>query len=139
MRFELNISNRINCLTIASGKKTDATQEMFALGVATIAGSFFGAYPISASFGRSSVQYQSGVKTTLSNIYAGNLSSSVKWNLSRIQVNSVNHRYFGPIRLGFPDAFASLHSKSCPRSGHHNISYIHGRIWRNHANVEKSK
>jgi len=57
--------------SFASGKKTDATQEMFALGVATIAGSFFGAYPISASFGRSSVQYQSGVKTTLSNIYAG--------------------------------------------------------------------
>lgn len=57
--------------SFASGKKTDATQEMFALGVATIAGSFFGAYPISASFGRSSVQFQSGVKTTLSNIYGG--------------------------------------------------------------------
>jgi len=57
--------------SFASGKKTDATQEMFALGVATIMGSFFGAYPISASFGRSSVQFQSGVKTTLSNIYGG--------------------------------------------------------------------
>lgn len=57
--------------SFAGGKKTDATQEMIALGVANILGSLVGAMPISASFGRSSVQSQSGVKTPMSNIYGG--------------------------------------------------------------------
>lgn len=55
----------------AFGKRTDATQEMIALGMGNILGSFFGAMPITSSFGRSSVQNASGVKTPLSNIYAG--------------------------------------------------------------------
>ena len=60
------------CLTIqAYGKRTDATQEMIALGMGNILGSFFGAMPITSSFGRSSVQNASGVKTTLANVYAG--------------------------------------------------------------------
>ncbi|XP_046646442.1 sodium-independent sulfate anion transporter-like, partial [Daphnia pulicaria] len=55
----------------AFGKRTDATQEMIALGIGNILGSFFGAMPITSSFGRSSVQNASGVKTPLSNVYAG--------------------------------------------------------------------
>jgi sodium-independent sulfate anion transporter 11 len=59
-------------LTIqAFGKRTDATQEMIALGMGNILGSFFGAMPITSSFGRSSVQNASGVKTPLANVYAG--------------------------------------------------------------------
>lgn len=55
----------------ACGKQTDSTQEMIALGFGNILGSFFGAMPITSSFGRSSVQSASGVKTPLSNIYGG--------------------------------------------------------------------
>jgi sodium-independent sulfate anion transporter 11 len=44
---------------------------MIALGMGNILGSFFGAMPITSSFGRSSVQNASGVKTPLSNVYAG--------------------------------------------------------------------
>jgi sodium-independent sulfate anion transporter 11 len=61
-------------LTIqAFGKRTDATQEMIALGMGNILGSFFGAMPITSSFGRSSFKNASGVKTPLSNVYAGNV------------------------------------------------------------------
>lgn len=55
----------------ASGKETDATQEMIALGIGTILGSLFGSMPITASFGRSSVQAASGVKTPFANIWGG--------------------------------------------------------------------
>lgn len=58
-------------MVTASGKRTDATQEMIALGVGTILGSLFGAMPVTASFGRSSVQAASGAKTPLTNIYGG--------------------------------------------------------------------
>lgn len=57
----------------ANGRRTDATQEMIALGLGTLLGSFFGSMPISASFGRSSVQAASGAKTPLTNIYGGTL------------------------------------------------------------------
>ncbi|XP_046449213.1 sodium-independent sulfate anion transporter-like [Daphnia pulex] len=55
----------------ANGKRTDATQEMIALGVGTILGSLFSSMPVTASFGRSSVQAASGAKTPLTNIYGG--------------------------------------------------------------------
>ena len=101
---------------------------MFALGVATIAGSFFGAYPISASFGRSSVQFQSGVKTTLSNIYGGNLLSDMSQTLSVITFWLFSSRNFGVICLSFSYAFISVYSESRPCSCYHNIGYIYGRI-----------
>lgn len=44
---------------------------MIALGVGNILGSFFGAMPITSSFGRSSVQSASGVKTQMASIYGG--------------------------------------------------------------------
>ena len=55
----------------ACGKRTDATQEMIALGIGNLLGSFVGAMPITSSFGRSSVQSASGVKTPFANIYGG--------------------------------------------------------------------
>jgi sodium-independent sulfate anion transporter 11 len=73
-------------LTIqAFGKRTDATQEMIALGMGNIFGSFFGAMPITSSFGRSSVQNASGVKTPLSNVYAGTIIWSNLSNLGDIK------------------------------------------------------
>ncbi|MEZ4700213.1 MAG: sulfate permease [Rhodothermales bacterium] len=48
-------------------------QELFALGLANIAGSFFQSYPISGSFSRTAVNEQSGGKTRASNAVAASL------------------------------------------------------------------
>ena len=101
---------------------------MFALGVATIMGSFFSAYPISASFGRSSVQFQSGVKTTLSNIYGGNLSLILIQTALLIVCSLFSVRNFGIICFGVPDAVVSVHSEICPCRSYYNFSHIHGGI-----------
>ena len=57
----------------ASGGKMDASQEMITLGLSNLLGSFFGSVPVTASFGRSSVQAASGVRTPLASIYSGTL------------------------------------------------------------------
>ena len=59
-------------MTQAHGKSTDATQEIISLGIGNIAGSFVGAMPISASFGRSAVQSSSGVRTPMVNVFSSN-------------------------------------------------------------------
>lgn len=61
-------------LTQAHGKSTDATQEIITLGIGNIAGSFVGAMPISASFGRSAVQSSSGVRTPMVNVFSSESS-----------------------------------------------------------------
>ncbi|WP_018247335.1 SulP family inorganic anion transporter [Orenia marismortui] len=48
--------------------KIDSSQELRALGLANIVGSFFSAYPVTGGFGRSAVNYQSGAKTPLASI-----------------------------------------------------------------------
>ncbi|XP_050298009.1 sodium-independent sulfate anion transporter-like [Anthonomus grandis grandis] len=55
----------------AHGKVVDASQEMVAVGLCNIAGSFFGSYPVNASFSRAAVSSASGVRTPLSGIYTG--------------------------------------------------------------------
>ena len=62
-------------MTQAHGKSTDATQEIITLGIGNIAGSFVGAMPISASFGRSAVQSSSGVRTPMVNVFSSEFSS----------------------------------------------------------------
>lgn len=49
----------------------DASQEMIAVGICNIIGSFFGSYPVNASFSRAAVSSASGVRTPLSGIYTG--------------------------------------------------------------------
>jgi len=61
-------------MTQAHGKSTDATQEIITLGIGNIAGSFVGAMPISASFGRSAVQSSSGVRTPMVNVFSSEFS-----------------------------------------------------------------
>lgn len=51
----------------------DASQEMIALGVCNFLGSFVGSMPVTGSFSRTAVNAASGVKTTLSGVYAGGL------------------------------------------------------------------
>ncbi|KAI8487397.1 hypothetical protein Bbelb_348660 [Branchiostoma belcheri] len=51
--------------------RIDATQELLAIGVTNILGSFVSAYPVTGSFGRTAVNYQSGVKTQLGGLFTG--------------------------------------------------------------------
>lgn len=65
-------SNSIKIRTIsASGKFLDATQEMIALGVCNIFGSFVRSMPVTGSFTRTAVNHASGVRTPLGGIFTG--------------------------------------------------------------------
>ncbi|KAL3655879.1 Sulfate transporter 4.1, chloroplastic [Castilleja foliolosa] len=55
-------------LAAKNGYELDSNQELFGLGVANIAGSFFSVYPTTGSFSRSAVNHESGAKTGLSGI-----------------------------------------------------------------------
>ncbi|KAF4513952.1 UNVERIFIED_CONTAM: hypothetical protein B566_EDAN018188, partial [Ephemera danica] len=57
----------------AKGKSIDATQEMLALGLSNIIGSFFQSFPVTGSFTRTAVNNASGVKTPVGGIYTGTL------------------------------------------------------------------
>jgi sodium-independent sulfate anion transporter 11 len=52
-------------------KQLDASQEIFALGMCQLVGSFAGSLPITASFGRSTVNSASGVQTPFGGIITG--------------------------------------------------------------------
>ncbi|KAL5285458.1 hypothetical protein ACFFRR_007277 [Megaselia abdita] len=51
----------------------DATQEMFAMGLCNIFGSFFSAMPTCGAFTRSAVSNASGVRTPMAGIYSGTM------------------------------------------------------------------
>ncbi len=52
-----------------SGQKLDANQELIGQGIANIAGSFFSSFPVSGSFSRSAVNFESGAQTGMSSIF----------------------------------------------------------------------
>jgi sodium-independent sulfate anion transporter 11 len=54
-------------------QKLDSTQEMIALGLSNLLGSFVSSFPVSGSFSRSAVNYSSGVRTPLGGIITGSL------------------------------------------------------------------
>ncbi|XP_074276240.1 putative sulfate transporter 4.2 [Silene latifolia] len=58
-------------LAAKNGYDLDSNQELFGLGVANIAGSFFSAYPTTGSFSRSAVNHESGAKTGFAGIITG--------------------------------------------------------------------
>ncbi|XP_063231707.1 sodium-independent sulfate anion transporter-like [Bacillus rossius redtenbacheri] len=55
----------------AQGKQLDVTQEMLALGVVNLAGSFVGSMPVTGSFSRTAVNNASGVRTPLGGLFTG--------------------------------------------------------------------
>lgn len=55
----------------AKGKVIDATQEMFALGLCNILGSFFSSMPTTGSFTRTAINHSSGVRSPLGGIFTG--------------------------------------------------------------------
>ncbi|KAK0074762.1 hypothetical protein PV326_012191, partial [Microctonus aethiopoides] len=57
----------------AKGKSLDATQEMLALGLCNIIGSFVRSMPVTGSFTRTAVNHASGVRTPLGGIFTGGL------------------------------------------------------------------
>ncbi|KAI9332807.1 sulfate transporter family-domain-containing protein [Obelidium mucronatum] len=54
-----------------NGYVADENQEIFALGMSNLVGSFVGAYTCSASFSRSAIQSSSGVKTPMATMFTG--------------------------------------------------------------------
>lgn len=50
-------------------EKINPNQELIGLGLANLIGSFFSAYPVTGSFSRSAVNYESGARTQLSSIF----------------------------------------------------------------------
>lgn len=59
------------CFCAARGRTIDATQEMLALGLCNLFGSFFQSMPVTGSFTRTAVNNASGVRTTLGGIFTG--------------------------------------------------------------------
>ncbi|MFD0796752.1 SulP family inorganic anion transporter [Maribacter chungangensis] len=58
-------------LEVKSGEETiDPNQELLALGSSNILGSFFQAYPVTASFSRSAINHESGAKTNLAALFS---------------------------------------------------------------------
>lgn len=57
----------------SSGDSVDATQELYTIGLANIAGSFLSSYPVTGSFSRSAVNHASGVQTPFGGFYTGAL------------------------------------------------------------------
>jgi len=55
----------------AKGAQIDANQEMISIGVSNILGSFFGSYPVTGSFSRTTINVGSGVRTPFGGIYTG--------------------------------------------------------------------
>ncbi|XP_025270448.1 sodium-independent sulfate anion transporter isoform X1 [Camponotus floridanus] len=75
--FTIPIISTIEHMAIAKafrkGKPLDATQEMIALGICNIFGSFVRSMPVTGSFTRTAVNDASGVKTPLGGIFTGGL------------------------------------------------------------------
>jgi MFS superfamily sulfate permease-like transporter len=62
----------------AGTRRIDVNQEMFALGICNLVGSFFKSMPTTGSFSRTTVNYSSGVKSPAGGIYTGILVLLVK-------------------------------------------------------------
>ncbi|XP_020300305.1 sodium-independent sulfate anion transporter-like isoform X2 [Pseudomyrmex gracilis] len=75
--FTIPIVSTIEHIAIAKafakGKSLDATQEMIALGICNIFGSFVRSMPVTGSFTRTAVNHASGVRTPLGGIFTGGL------------------------------------------------------------------
>lgn len=55
------------------GYNVDGNQELMAIGISNLLGSFVSAYPVTASFSRSAVNAQSGSMTTVAGIFTGTM------------------------------------------------------------------
>ena len=67
------IAQQSKSLLSAGGKPIDASQEMIALGICNLMGSFVSSMPTTGSFSRTAVNSASGVRTTFGGIFTGSL------------------------------------------------------------------
>jgi sodium-independent sulfate anion transporter 11 len=58
---------------LAGSSRVDSTQEMFAIGLSNLVGSFFGSIPVTGSFSYTTVNHASGVRTPVSGLATGAL------------------------------------------------------------------
>jgi MFS superfamily sulfate permease-like transporter len=56
-------------MAAASGQRIDPNQELIGQGIANVVGSLSGSYPVSGSFSRSAVNFESGARTGLSSVF----------------------------------------------------------------------
>ncbi len=56
-------------LAARSGYRLDPNQELIGQGLANMAGSLYGSYPVSGSFSRSAVNFQAGARTGMSSVF----------------------------------------------------------------------
>uniref|UniRef100_A0A8D8M7I3 Sodium-independent sulfate anion transporter n=2 Tax=Cacopsylla melanoneura TaxID=428564 RepID=A0A8D8M7I3_9HEMI len=63
------VANVAIAKAFSEGRIVDASQEMIALGMGNLAGSFINAMPVASSFSRSAVNNASGVRTPLGGLY----------------------------------------------------------------------
>jgi MFS superfamily sulfate permease-like transporter len=61
----------------ADGKTIDATQEMLAVGMSNVLGSFVQSIPVAASVTRTSINHNAGAQTPLGGILAGKYSTFI--------------------------------------------------------------
>jgi SulP family sulfate permease len=54
-----------------SGQRLDTNQEFFGQGVANVLSGFFSGYPVSGSFSRTAINYESGGRSPLANVFSG--------------------------------------------------------------------
>ena len=73
MTFHLYKDSTSKSLFSAGGKPIDASQEMIALGICNLMGSFVSSMPTTGSFSRTAVNSASGVRTTFGGIFTGSL------------------------------------------------------------------
>ncbi|XP_029851136.2 sodium-independent sulfate anion transporter isoform X2 [Ixodes scapularis] len=57
----------------AKGKTLDSTQEMMAIGICNLMGSFVSAYPGTGSFSRTAINNNSGVRTPMGGVFTGTI------------------------------------------------------------------
>lgn len=71
MSWQWNAKFNSSLVKTAKGQKVDASQEMIAIGLSNILGSFFSSFAVTGSFSRTAVNAASGVHTALSGVYTG--------------------------------------------------------------------
>lgn len=96
---------------------------MAAVGICNIAGSFFGSFPVNASFSRAAVSNASGIRTPLGGVYTSKLCFLNKTDFNHLFSSS----YDGNSCAYFPHTLLLIYSKSHLSSCNCLCCIIYGR------------
>lgn len=114
---------------LAKGKKVDASQEMIAIGLSNIFGSFGSSFPVTGSFSRTAVNASSGVRTPFGGVYTGIRMLTYIHYYKFNNVYCIIYKSSGSCPIGHlrVDALFLLHSKELSGCRYHLRRYFHGR------------